>query len=102
MSRVPHSERVRIVELCLKSYTQREIAELTGRSTNTVTRIIQAYRQIQAYRRMGEFLTPLMIVALALPAPLKTKFWSPRLMLIRLALRSSMLNLQVFHLHGVP
>ncbi|KAH9369373.1 hypothetical protein HPB48_017725 [Haemaphysalis longicornis] len=44
MSRVPHSERVRIVELCLKSYTQREIAELTGRSMNTVTRIIQAYR----------------------------------------------------------
>ncbi|KAH9371654.1 hypothetical protein HPB48_016045 [Haemaphysalis longicornis] len=44
MSRVPHSERVRIVELCLKSYTQSEIAELTGRSTNAVNRIIQAYR----------------------------------------------------------
>ncbi|KAH9380496.1 hypothetical protein HPB48_014078 [Haemaphysalis longicornis] len=44
MSRVPHSERVRIVELCLKSYTQREIAEITGRSTNTVNRIIRAYR----------------------------------------------------------
>ncbi|KAH9373032.1 hypothetical protein HPB48_016695 [Haemaphysalis longicornis] len=44
MSRVSHSERVRIVELCLKSYTQREIAVLTGRSMNTVNRIIQAYR----------------------------------------------------------
>ncbi|KAH9373156.1 hypothetical protein HPB48_004901 [Haemaphysalis longicornis] len=27
----------------------------------------------------GEFVTPLMIVALALPAPLKTKVWSPQL-----------------------
>ncbi|KAH9367252.1 hypothetical protein HPB48_002318 [Haemaphysalis longicornis] len=44
MSRVPHGERVRTVEIWLKSYTQREIAELTGRSTNTVNGIIQAYR----------------------------------------------------------
>ncbi|KAH9377776.1 hypothetical protein HPB48_012191 [Haemaphysalis longicornis] len=44
MSRVPHSERVRIVELCLKTYGKREIAELIGRSTNAVNGIIQAYR----------------------------------------------------------
>ncbi|KAH9372445.1 hypothetical protein HPB48_012869 [Haemaphysalis longicornis] len=44
MSRVPHSERLRIVELCLRSYTRRKIAALTGRSTNKVNRIIQACR----------------------------------------------------------
>ncbi|KAH9365241.1 hypothetical protein HPB48_018531 [Haemaphysalis longicornis] len=37
-------ERLRTVELCFKSYTQREISELTGQSTNKVNRIIQAYR----------------------------------------------------------
>ncbi|KAH9378311.1 hypothetical protein HPB48_003998 [Haemaphysalis longicornis] len=44
MSRVPNTERLRIVELCQKQYTQRQIAEMTGRSNKTVNRIIQAYR----------------------------------------------------------
>lgn len=44
MSRVPNTERLRIVELCQKQYTQRQIAQMTGRSNKTVNRIIQAYR----------------------------------------------------------
>lgn len=45
MSRVPNSERLRIVELSQKQYTQRQIAGMTGRSNKTVNRIIQAYKK---------------------------------------------------------
>lgn len=44
MSRVPNTERLRIVELSQKQYTQRQIAQMSGRSNKTVNRIIQAYR----------------------------------------------------------
>ncbi|KAH7937685.1 hypothetical protein HPB49_014677 [Dermacentor silvarum] len=44
MSRVPNTERQLIAELSLKQYTQRQIAEMMGRSKKTVNRIIQAYR----------------------------------------------------------
>ncbi|KAH7953425.1 hypothetical protein HPB49_008107 [Dermacentor silvarum] len=43
MSRVPNTERQLIVELSLKQYTQRQIAEMMGRSNKTVNCIIQAY-----------------------------------------------------------
>lgn len=45
MTRVPNSERLRIVQLSQKQYTQRQIAGMTGRSSKTVNRIIQAYRK---------------------------------------------------------
>lgn len=44
MSEVRNPERLRIVPLSLKQYTQRPIAEMMGRSNKTVNRIIQAYR----------------------------------------------------------
>ncbi|KAM7307395.1 putative transposable element tc1 transposase [Ixodes scapularis] len=44
MSRMPIEERRHIVELSLREYSQRTIADLTGRSIATVNRIIQAYR----------------------------------------------------------
>ncbi|KAH8018633.1 hypothetical protein HPB51_009567 [Rhipicephalus microplus] len=45
MSRVPNSERLRIVELSQKQYTQRRIAGMTGRSNETANRIILAYKK---------------------------------------------------------
>ncbi|KAH9367199.1 hypothetical protein HPB48_006127 [Haemaphysalis longicornis] len=93
MSRVPHSERGRIVELCLKSYTQREIADSTGRPTNTVNRIIQAYRNEGRICDAPQDRRPRVTSAI------EDDVLGPRLMLICLALRSSMLNLQVFQLH---
>ncbi|KAH7980416.1 hypothetical protein HPB49_015878 [Dermacentor silvarum] len=44
MSEVRNTERLRIVPLSLKQYTQGQIAEMTRRSNKTVNRIIQAYR----------------------------------------------------------
>ncbi|KAH7978083.1 hypothetical protein HPB49_004434 [Dermacentor silvarum] len=45
MSRVLENERRRIVDLCLQSYSQRVISEMTNRPLKTVNRIIQAYKK---------------------------------------------------------
>ncbi|XP_042142891.1 uncharacterized protein K02A2.6-like [Ixodes scapularis] len=44
MSRVPEDERRRIIDLCLKEYSQRAIVDLVQRPLKTVNRIIQAYK----------------------------------------------------------
>lgn len=44
MSRVPMDERQLIINLCLREYSQRAIADMTGRPLSTVNRIIQKYR----------------------------------------------------------
>lgn len=44
MARVPDNERMHIVELHMKQYSQRTIARLTGRPLKTVSRIIHAYK----------------------------------------------------------
>ncbi|KAH7979223.1 hypothetical protein HPB49_008789 [Dermacentor silvarum] len=45
MSRVSENERRRIVDLCLQSYSQRVVSEMTNRPLKTVNRIIQAYKK---------------------------------------------------------
>ncbi|KAH8041013.1 hypothetical protein HPB51_013673 [Rhipicephalus microplus] len=45
MSRGPNSERLLIVELSQKQYTQRQKAGMIGKSNKTVNRIIQAYKK---------------------------------------------------------
>ncbi|KAH6923520.1 hypothetical protein HPB50_002142 [Hyalomma asiaticum] len=45
MARVPERERILIVELAMKEYTQRQITAMAGRSTHTVNRTVKAYRE---------------------------------------------------------
>lgn len=45
MSRIPEKERLKIIELCCKNYTQKSVAEMTGRSVKAVNRILQAYKK---------------------------------------------------------
>lgn len=44
MSRVPLHKREEVVQLSLKGYTQRNVANLTDCNVSTVNRIVQAYR----------------------------------------------------------
>ncbi|KAH9377563.1 hypothetical protein HPB48_012309 [Haemaphysalis longicornis] len=77
----------------LEVFKQREITELTGRSTNTVNLIIQAYRNEGRICDAPHDRRPRVTSAI------EDEVLVAALMLIPLALRSSMVNLQVFHLH---